>query len=160
MAQITQWYCGHCTLGPLSIRLDLHCPSCLRRLDDYATHGKGAQGIDLANPTWKTTTANQGIPTKRLNAHLLSRIKSSSKDAQLEAYLFNEANPWNQQSIVQAARVPPVPGTSSFRLETWEPARAPLRQPYSPERRKEVASTRRRRACSRCRQAKQSVSNH
>ena len=124
-----------------------------------ALYDHDAHDTSHAKSVRKTIAANRGTPTKRLDRRLLSRINSSGKDAQLNTFLSNEVDPWHpQQLIVQTAQIP-LPGVGvPFFVRTGEHMTSPPRRQTSPTRRAEIAITRSRGACKRCRKNKSLVS--
>ena len=105
-----------------------------------------------------TLSNSQGKQSKSaLNSFIGPQCGLIDKSSLIEDYLFNPENPWNNNLNAFAVSIP-LPGQSSFLLSTLETATAPLRQPYSPSRRAEVAYTRNNGgACERCRRKKKAV---
>ena len=98
-------------------------------------------------------------PSVNLDKGSVAQIGSIDKQSRLNDYLsVNPEDPWNQEWVVYAARTP-LPGESSYSLETGEPATTPRRRPYDSRRRAEVAYTRNNGgACSHCRRMHRAVS--
>lgn len=93
-----------------------------------------------------------------LRKHTVLCIEPQDKESRIRQYLYSEDSPWNQEWVVYVARTP-LPGESSFSVETLEPAIASPRRAYSSRRRAEVAYTRSNGgACGNCRRNKQAVS--
>ena len=124
---------------------------------------------ELVPPTvpssWSQKAASSDVPVIRndpsvnLGKGSIAQIGSIDKQSRLNDYLsVNPEDPWNQEWVVYAARTP-LPGESSYSLETGEPATTSRRRPYGPRRRAEVAYTRNNGgACSRCRRMHRAVS--
>ena len=87
-------------------------------------------------------------------------IGQAGKLSRLRDYLsVNPEDPWNQEWVVYAARTP-LPGESSFSLQTGEAATTSRRRRYNTRRRAEVAFTRiNGGACEGCRRRRRAVSN-
>ncbi len=122
--------------------------------------------LSTVHSSWEQQTASPVDPAIRkgpggnLVEDNVLKIGSTDKQSRLNDYLsVDPEDPWNQEWVVYAARTP-LPGESSYSLETGEPATTSRRRPYDPRRRAEVAFTRNNGgACNRCRRRHRAVSD-
>ena len=79
---------------------------------------------------------------KSLSHNDVAGFLEATKLRLIDAYLHQPENPWASQDLIVCPARTPVPGEASYRLDTFEPAIAPARQPVTPERRQEINLTR------------------